>query len=154
MLPRCRREIPYHSVWSIGLAEILLRQGIFPKIALSHAEKAFNLFQSGQERITSSCQIGVILATKGWALAALGHRAEAQEAIHPALNSPARKTRGPLAQVHFKAGMSFLALSDAAHAEQHFASGAGLDPAGRWGRLCADALNGQRQTTRTSPSRE
>lgn len=144
---RCFRDAgriyPYHGVWAIGMAEVLLRQGIFPQSALADVEKALNLFQRGTERISSSSRLGAILATKAWALAACGHEVEAQKAIDAALKNPARKARGSLAQVHFKAGMSFLTLSDARRAEQHFASGAELDPAGRWGRLCADALQRQ-----------
>jgi len=134
------RLYPYHSVWATGMAETLLRQRGSPEGALAHAEKALDLFQRGAERVTSSSQLGAILATKAWALAACGHGAEAREAIDAALQSPARKTKAPLAQVHYKAGMTLLVLCDRRGAEQHFALGAELDPAGRWGRLSADAL--------------
>jgi tetratricopeptide (TPR) repeat protein len=134
---------PYHSVSATGLAEALLRQGIFPQSALAHVGRALNLFQRGQERIGSGSRLGTILATKAWALAACGHGVEAHEAIDAALKSPARKTKGPLAEVHYKVGMSLIALSEHRGAEEHFAWGAKLDPAGRWGRLCADALRRQ-----------
>lgn len=137
------RIYAHHSGWATGLAEVLLRQGTFPQAALAHVERALGLFQRGWERVGSSCQPGAILGTKAWALAACGRGAEAQVAIDAALGGPARKTKGPLAQIHFKAGMSFLALSDPQRAEQHFARGAELDPTGRWGRLCADALRRQ-----------
>lgn len=144
-------KYPYHSVWAAGMAEVLLRQGVFPKSALGHAEKALNLFQHGQERFTSSSQIGPILATRAWALAACGRGIEAQKAIDAALTSSARKTKGPLAQVHFKAGMSLLALSDNRGAEEHFARGAEIDPAGRWGQLCANALQRQKYIAQIPP---
>jgi tetratricopeptide (TPR) repeat protein len=137
------RLYPYHSVSSTGMAEALLRQGVCPEDALAHAEKALNLFQRGAERITSGWQLGAILATNAWALAACGRGVEAHEAIDAALMSPARKTKGPLAQVHYKAGMSLLALSDHRGAEEHFVRGAEVDPSGRWGRLCDDALRRQ-----------
>jgi tetratricopeptide (TPR) repeat protein len=140
------RLYPYHSVSQTGMAEALLRQGVSPEGALAHAEKALNLFQRGAERITSRSRLGAILATKAWALAACGRGVEAHEAIDAALKSPARNTKGPLAQVHYKAGMSLLALSDRRGADEHFARGAEVDPAGRWGRLCAQALQRQRQT--------
>jgi tetratricopeptide (TPR) repeat protein len=132
---------PNNSLWATGMAEALLRQEIYPQPALTHAERALNLFRSGSERIGARSRLGAILATKAWALAACGREAEAREAIEEALKSPARKTKGPLAQVHYKAGMSLLALSDHPGAKEHFARGAQLDPAGRWGRLCAGALS-------------
>jgi tetratricopeptide (TPR) repeat protein len=133
---------PNHSPWATGMAEALLRQGIYPEPALTHAERALDLFRRGVgERIGERSRLGAILATKAWALAACGREAEAREAIDAALKSPARKTKGPLAQVHYKAGMSLLALSDPQGAKEHFARGAELDPAGRWGRLCAGALS-------------
>jgi len=144
---RCFRDaadiLPSRSPWATGTAEVLLRQGIYPKNALTHHQTALNLFRSGVERITDGWRFGGILATKAWALAACDRGAEAREAIVAALNSPARKTKGPLAQVHYKAGMSLLALSDCQGAEEHFASGSQLDPTGRWGRLCAGALRRQ-----------
>jgi tetratricopeptide (TPR) repeat protein len=145
---RCFRQAaamnPYHSAWATGKAEALLRQGIFSQVALTHAERALSLFQHGAERVTSRSELGAILATKAWALAACGRGAEAHEAIEAALKSPTRKTKGPLAQVHFKAGMSLLALSDHQGAEDHFVRGTKLDPVGRWGRLCADTLQGKK----------
>jgi len=137
------RLYPYHSVWATGMAEALLRQGGSPEGALAHSEKALELFQRGAERVTSSSRLGTILATKAWALAACGHGVEAQKVIDAALKTPARKTKGPLAQVHYKAGMSFLALSDHRGAKDHFVRGAEVDPVGRWGRLCAEALRRQ-----------
>lgn len=134
------RLYPYRSVSPTGMAEALLRQGIFPEAALANAEKALNLFQHGAERITSSSRLGAILATRAWALAACGRGAEAQEAINAALQSPARKTKGSLAEVHYKAGMSMLALSQRLGAVEYFALGSQLDPVGRWGRLCTEAL--------------
>ncbi|MGA2350628.1 MAG: tetratricopeptide repeat protein [Terracidiphilus sp.] len=134
------RLYPYRSVSPTGMAEVLLRQGIFPEVALANTEKALNLFQHGTERIICSSRLGGILATRAWALAACGRGAEAREAINAALNGPARKTKGPLAEVHFKAGMSMLALSQRLGAVEHFALGSQLDPVGRWGRLCTEAL--------------
>ena len=148
---RCFRQAagmnPLHSVWATGKAEALLRKGIFPQVALTHVEKALNLYQRGAERIICSSRLGEILATRAWALAACGHGVEAQNAIDAALKSPARKTKGPLAQVHYKVGMSLLLLADNRGAEEHFARGAELDPVGRWGRLCADALRQHTQVT-------
>jgi tetratricopeptide (TPR) repeat protein len=138
---------PYHSTWATGLAEALLRQGIFPERALEHAERALKLFRRGAERFSNRSRLGAILATKAWALAACDRGVEAHEAIDAAQKSPARKTKGTLAQVHYKSGMSLLALSDNRGAEEHFAQGVKLDPAGRWGRLCAEALRRQRQVT-------
>jgi tetratricopeptide (TPR) repeat protein len=134
---------PYHSVWATGMAEALLRQEIFPQSALKHVETALNLFKRHEERITNSWRLGTILATKAWALAACDRGVEAHEAIDAALKTPAQKMKGPLAQVHYKSGMSLLALSDHRGAEEHFAQGTKLDPAGRWGRLCTDALRRQ-----------
>jgi tetratricopeptide (TPR) repeat protein len=128
---------PKRSPSASGMAEAFLRQGIYPQNALTHAERALNLFRAGDERFSNRWRLGCILATKAWALAACGRGAEAREAIDAALKSPARKTKGPLAQVHYNAGMTLLALSGRQGAREHFARGAALDPAGRWGRLCA-----------------
>jgi tetratricopeptide (TPR) repeat protein len=136
--------LPNHSPWATGMAEVLLRQGICPQNALLHAETALNLFRGNSaERIGNGCRVGTILATKAWALAACDRSAEAREAIDAALKSPARKTKGPLAQIHYKPGMCLLQLSDRPGARKHFVHGAQIDPSGRWGRLCASALKRQ-----------
>jgi len=144
---RCFRDaadiLPGLSPWATGMAEVLLRQGIFIQNALTYAERALNSFRNGTERITDSWRLGGILATKAWALAACDRGAEARAAIDAAMRSPVRKTKGPLAQVHYKAGMSLLTLSDYQGAEEHLARGSQLDPTGRWGRLCAGALRRQ-----------
>jgi tetratricopeptide (TPR) repeat protein len=132
---------PDRSHWATGMAEALLRQGIYPQPALAHAERALSLFR-GVERIGEGPHREALLATKAWALAACGREAEARETIDAALKSPAQKTKGILAQVHYKAGMTLLALSDRQGAKEHFGRGAELDPVGRWGRLCAGALAG------------
>ncbi len=132
------------SVWANGMAEVLLRQGIYPQNALRHATTALNLFQHGTERIGSRSRLGAILATQAWALAACGRAAEARKTIDVALKTGARKTRGPLAQIHYKAGMSLVALSEVRGAVEHFACGAEIDPLGRWGRLCSAARDQQR----------
>jgi tetratricopeptide (TPR) repeat protein len=144
---RCFREaadiLPNRSPSATGRAEVLLRQGVYPQIALTYAQTALNLYRRGPERISDRWRFGTILATNAWALAACDRKAEAKQVIDAALKSPARKTKGPLAQVHYKAGMSLILLSDYPRAEEHFACGAELDPAGRWGRLCASALQRQ-----------
>jgi tetratricopeptide (TPR) repeat protein len=144
---RCFRDaahiLPNHSLWATGMAEVLLRQGIYPQNALTQSQTALKLFQGGTERIGDIWRLGAILATIAWALAACDRRPEARKAIDAALKSPARKTKGPLAQVHYKAGMSLLQLSEGPGAREHFVRGTGLDPAGRWGRLCAEALRRQ-----------
>ncbi len=140
---RCFRRAagiyPDQSPWASGMAETLLRQGTDPQSALTHAETALRLFRAGMKQ-TDRWRLGTILATKAWALAACGRAGEAREAIDAALKSVARNTKTRLAQVHYKAGMSLLALSDHRGASEHFERGAELDPAGRWGRLCASAL--------------
>jgi tetratricopeptide (TPR) repeat protein len=142
---RCFRDaaaiLPNHSPSATGMAEVLLRQRIYPQNALRHAETALNLFRgSSAERIGDGWRLGAILATKAWALAACDRGAEARETIDAALKSPAQRTKGPLAQVHYKSGMSLLQVSDDPGAREHFVCGAELDPVGRWGRLCARAL--------------
>jgi tetratricopeptide (TPR) repeat protein len=145
---RCFRDaadiLPGRSPSATGMAEVLLRQRIYPQNALRHAETALNMFRrSSVERLGGGWRLGAILATKAWALAACGRGAEAQEAIDAALKSPAQRTKGPLAQVHYKSGMSLLQVSDDPGAREHFVRGAELDPAGRSGRLCASALQCQ-----------
>lgn len=137
------RLYPHHSAWAIGLAEGLLRQEVHPESALEHVESALKLFHHGAERMTSGSRLGAILATRAWALAACGRGAEAREAIDAALKGPARKTKGPLAEIHYKAGMAMLALSDKPGAVEHFALGSQFDPVGRWGRHCTNALQRQ-----------
>jgi tetratricopeptide (TPR) repeat protein len=136
--------IPNRSPSATGMAEVLLRQRVYPEIALRHAETALDLFRrSSVERLGGGWRLGAILSTKAWALAACDRGAEAQEAIEAALKSPVQGTKGPLAQVHYKSGMSLLQVSDDPGAKEHFVRGAELDPAGRWGRLCASALQRQ-----------
>jgi hypothetical protein len=114
------------------------------RTALTHAETALSLFRgSSAERIGDGWRLGAILATKAWALAACDRAAESREAIDAALKSPAQRTKDPLAQIHYKSGMSLFQLSDHPGAREHFIRGAELDPAGRWGRLCVSGLQHQ-----------
>ena len=125
-----------------GRAELLLRQGLDPNQALEHAETALTLCRaSRRERLVDRSRMGVTLSVKGWALAACGRGAEARQAIDEALKGPARRTRSPLAHIHYNAGMALIAFSDHAGATAHFRRAAELDPEGRWGRLAASMLH-------------
>jgi tetratricopeptide (TPR) repeat protein len=85
---------PDRSRWAMGMAEVLLRQGLGPQAALERAEAALNSYRRGSERITNRARLGGILATRAWALAAFGREQEVRKAIDAALHSPARKTNG------------------------------------------------------------
>lgn len=86
---------------------------------------------------------GETLATRAWALVLRARSAEAMEAIEEALKGPARKSRPALAHVRYNAGMAMRALGNYSTASEHFGRGRYVDPAGRWGKLCAEALRGR-----------
>jgi len=136
-----RELMPKRSVADRCMAELLLRQGLDAEKALELADRSLKLYRrSGHERVGSRERIGEILATRAWALVLRARSAEALEAIAEALKGPARKSRPALAHVRYNAGMAMKALGNCSAANEHFGRGRDVDPTGRWGNLCAQAL--------------
>jgi hypothetical protein len=133
--------LPKRSAADRCMAELLLRQGLDAAKALEFADRALELYRrSGHERIGARERIGEILATRAWALVLRARSAEAMEAIEQALKGPARKSRPAFAHVLYSAGMAMRALGNHSAANEHFGRGRDVDPTGRWGKLCAQAL--------------
>jgi tetratricopeptide (TPR) repeat protein len=136
-----RELMPKRSVADCCMAELLLRQGLDAEKALEFADRALKSYRGNLlERMICRGRIGEILATRAWALVLRARSAEAMEAIEAALKGPARKSRPAFAHVCYNAGMAMRALGNYSTASEHFGRGRDVDPTGRWGKLCAQAL--------------
>ena len=122
-------------------AEILLRQGVASREALACSERAVELYGKSQlEQRACPQRLGEILATRAWALAAVGRRGEALGFLNQALASEATKWNHSGAHVHYNAAMALRILGDESGADEHLKRGRDTNPNGRWGKLCAAAL--------------
>ncbi|MGE5263226.1 MAG: tetratricopeptide repeat protein [Acidobacteriota bacterium] len=124
------------------LAETLLRQGTELPRALELTDRAVKHQQqaSFESRLLARHQAGQVLATRAWALAASGRRAEALETLARAFAEADKSFKPVLAGVYWRAGQGMLALGERRRAEEHFAEGKRIDPLGHYGRACAEAL--------------
>jgi tetratricopeptide (TPR) repeat protein len=126
------------------LAEAYLRQGTELPRALELTDRAVKNQQqaSFESRLLARHQAGQVLATRAWALARFGQRAEATETLARAFAEADKSFKPVLAGVHWRAGQVMLALGERRQADEHFAEGKRIDPLGHYGRACAEALLG------------
>ncbi|HEX9074893.1 MAG TPA: hypothetical protein VF932_03905, partial [Anaerolineae bacterium] len=124
------------------LAEAFLRQGTELPRALELTDRAVKNQQqaSFESRLLARHQAGQVLATRAWALAASGQRAEATETLARAFAEADKSFKPVLAGVYWRAGQGMLALGERRRAAEHFAEGKRIDPLGHYGRSCAEAL--------------
>ncbi len=124
------------------LAEMYLRQGTELPRALQLTERALkNQEHEGIEaRLLARHQTGQILATRAWALAEAGRRAEATEMLARAFAEADKSFKPVLAGVYWRAGQVMLAFGKRREAQEYFAQGQRIDPRGHYGRLCAEGL--------------
>ena len=120
----------------VGIAELLLAQGSEPQEALDLIDEAM--------RVTKG-QIGRRLeggrrAIRAWALALLGRRHEAEQAIEQALSAPGGKLRATQAMRHWAAGMALIAMERTGKAIDQFRAARDADPNGKYGGMAAQQL--------------
>ena len=118
-----------------GLAEVRLYQGIEPEQALHYARQA----AEHARRRPDGRIPGAYYGDQAWALALLGRRDEANEALQRALADSWTLPFGK-ANSHWRAGMVLLALEQSAEARRHFELGRDADPRGQSGRRCGERL--------------
>lgn len=122
-----------------GLAELRLAQGKQAAEALGFANQAIQ----HATRRPDGCVPGSYYAHRAWALALLGRREEAREALDQALRAGAANARGA-ASLHWRVGMVLLAMQREEEAQEHFEIGANADPGGKYGRRCQGLLTEHR----------
>jgi tetratricopeptide (TPR) repeat protein len=124
-----------------GLAELLILRGE-PGPSLEAAEQALTREQSRGwlYRRLSPGTCGRMWANRAWALAALGRRRDAEQAILNAFTEIGTKDNPELAGVHYGAGMMRASLGDMRQAQEEWSAAKRLDPDGRYGRKADQAL--------------
>lgn len=123
-----------------SLAEAYLFQGIETEWALELLDQALTQKQSSWlNRRLSRRTIGEMWAGRAWALARLGRRSEANEALERALEIAPRKGRADFASILYRAGHALALLEETQKAAETFAEAQRIDPEGHYGHLCAEA---------------
>ena len=152
-----------------SIAELLLRQGIQPDKALHLSSQVINESAAEAARLYRGLDPvwrarplaqnhafrSTLWAQRAWALALLGRREEAREAIDEA-SQLAIKPDGDLsascwafvsrlewqrlADTCWLAGMALLAMNETGKASEHFKEGSYVDPNGKYGALCRKQL--------------
>ena len=118
-----------------GLAELRLVQGMEPERALDYARQAV----AHAARQPGARVPGSYYAHEAWALAQIGRREEAREALEKATTVEPVSARSG-ASLHWRVGMVLLVLEEEAEARKHFRIAAAADPRGKYGRRCAEQL--------------
>lgn len=125
-----------HGVARMGIAESLLLQRTEPQKALDLIDVAMGLAEGQiRERLE-----GGRWAQKAWALALLGRRHEALEAIARSLQARDLSMRAASAARHWMVGMALLAMESTGDAVEHFRKARDLDSQGKYGNLAVQQL--------------
>ncbi len=129
-----------------SLAEAYLSRGIETERALELLDRALSSHQSSWiSRRLSQSSIRDTQAGRAWALAELGRRDEAAEALEKAFVGDARKNVTHFASILYRAGQAMIRLGEMKKAFEYFEEGDRLDPKGHFGRLCAKAAERLRE---------
>jgi len=125
-----------------GMAEIQLRQGKNPKLALEYVENLIDLTGlSWRERKLNGNPHDDYWGLKAWALARIGQSSEVAPAIEKALAATNKQSLPDLATTNYYAGMAMQALGVQSAANEYFSRAAELDPKGRRGVLAGFAVH-------------
>jgi tetratricopeptide (TPR) repeat protein len=122
-----------------GLAELRLVRGVDAERALAYANQAIEHAKRRAKGLIAGA--GSFYAHQAWALALLGRNEDARESLDEALRIPAPPAGGT-AELRWRAGMVLLAMNQPAEARLHFQIGRDADPRGKYGRRCAERLQG------------
>jgi len=119
-----------------NLAELYLRQGIELRKALELIDRAVAAKVAlPMGKRMDRHQGAVRLANRAWAFALLGRRREAEQSIAEARQAAVPGFLPVLAGVHWRIGMTWLALGQFTEARKEFQAAETLDPRGKYGRL-------------------
>jgi len=122
-------------------AQVYLFQGIEPERALALADRALKNYRaSWSSRWLERYQCGVAHSSRAWALAQMGRRAEATQALEQAFADADRKFVPEFAGVLYHAGQAEWLLGDRDKAIEHWGEARRLDPRGHFGGLAERAL--------------
>jgi tetratricopeptide (TPR) repeat protein len=130
------RHRPYR-----GMAEMLLRRGEKPELALEYIEKVLDFSGlSWWQRKGNGNPQDDYWALKSWALVGVGRTSEVAEAIENALKHTGKNSAPDMAATHYRAGMAMQALGNESAANEHFKLAVQFDPHGRRGALSKAAM--------------
>jgi tetratricopeptide (TPR) repeat protein len=110
-------------------AELLLRQGTEPQRALELVDEAMRIAKGPVAAKVEPSRS----ATRAWALALLGRRQEAEQAIERALLLRGDAMAGSVASTRIKVGMALAAMDQPDKALEHFRAAYDADPKGKYG---------------------
>jgi len=113
----------------LGQAELLLDQGIEPQKALELVDEAMRIAKGPVAAKVEPSR----WATRAWALALLGRRQEAEQAIERALRVRRETQAASFATTRLKVGMALLAMDQPEKAIEHFRAAYEVDPKGKCG---------------------
>ena len=118
------------------LAELLLAQGAEPLRALALIDEAM---RTAKGRVAAKMAPSR-LATRAWALALLGRRQEAEQAIEQAVRVRRESYAALFAVTHLNVGMALLAMDQPENAIEHFRAAHEADRDGKYGALALRQL--------------
>jgi tetratricopeptide (TPR) repeat protein len=123
----------------VDLAELLLEQGNEPLKALELVDEALRIAKG---RIAARVEPWH-LATRAWALALLGRRQEAEQAIDRVLHLRRETYAALFANTRLNVGMALLAMDQPQRAIEHFRAANQADPKGKYGARALQQIQQQ-----------
>jgi tetratricopeptide (TPR) repeat protein len=124
-----------------GMAEMLLRRGEKPELALEYIEKIIDFSGlSRAQRAMNGKPQDDYWVLKAWALARLGRTSEVAEAIENAVRTTDKNAAPDMASTHYRGGMALQAMGNESAANEHFKLAVQFDPHGRRGTLAKAAM--------------
>ncbi len=118
---------------AFGMVELLLKPAKDP-------EKALALIEEAEKTRKSPVGQAEAVATKAWALAALGRQSEMEEAIAFAVREIHPSFKAAQASTHWRIGKALQAAQREPDAVTHFRAGCQADPRGHYGALARQEL--------------
>ena len=122
------RDTEEGNAWMVS-AELLLNQGTEPEKALELADEAM---RAAKGRVAAKVKPRHS-ATRAWALALLGRRQEAEQAIAQAMLLRRETHAGQFANTRLNVGMALVAMEQPEKAIEHFRAAYEADPKGKYG---------------------
>lgn len=115
-----------------GMAELILRQGRDPSIALAHIQNILGPIGISPLRWLNNVRsTDDYWALKAWAFAELSRVSEAEYAFAEAIRKTNARSRPDLAATYYRLGMAMQALDRTSEAEECFEKSLATDPNGR-----------------------
>jgi tetratricopeptide (TPR) repeat protein len=127
----------------IDWAELLLLEGGDPERALEFVDRAAAAPPSAAIHCVGRQTDAEIFAVRGWALAAMGKRKDAEVSVQRALNCVDQKCRPVVAGVYWRIGRALETAGERNAAMTHLRNAAMLDPQGKYGNLACKEVAAQ-----------